>query len=322
MLAKWGERNMLRVLFPALWTEDRGGSHLTADEQRIFYEQGIRPAVVETSPEDATDWPTTYRDELWRARNRKGGFALGTRPIASWNVWSFGQTLRRKLINGGIHWAADMVFFHQVRGVKSTSVHTMDGQAAQAAYAEFLQAVNLDIPEGETDWWIDVGLEFCAPGLCLQWRTDSHFHVVQDALDIRVGDAQRITTLGSGKYSIDFNSHLTGVAGCRVEPGSRAEGPFQARYLQMYTTDKSVVYHPEGRTYGKALTGKDVLNAKEDPAFCTGLYSAYVHARENIDSNARLEVRVPVSQAYSVLTRFGVRLMWDSLLGIPRNVWW
>ena len=76
---------------------------------------------------------------------------------------------------------------------------------------------------------------------------------------------------------MDLSAHLTGLSGCRIEPGRRAEGPGEVRYLQMYTTDKSVTYHPEGRHHGKVLTGKDVLSAKEDPAFCTGLYEAYVH---------------------------------------------
>src|SRR6202035_1512265 len=37
-LARWGERNMLRVLFCALWSQDRSNVQLTQEEQREFYE--------------------------------------------------------------------------------------------------------------------------------------------------------------------------------------------------------------------------------------------------------------------------------------------
>lgn len=312
---------MIRVLFPQLWSNDRDNSQLTQEEQRIFYEKGVHPAIVEISPEDATDWPTNYDSELWRARKRKGGFTFSTRPVAEWNIYTLSRTLRRKL-EAEVAWAKDFKFLHQVRGVKLATVHGANRDAAETALEEFKETNCLDIDPDETSWWIDVGMEYCWQGRCLQWRTDSHFHMARHVLAIPGPDADRITSLGSSKYERDLSSHFTGLSGCRIKPGVRAQGPYQACYLQMYTTEKSLTYHPEGLHHGKALIGSDVIKAKENIPFCDGLYNTYVQARETNDSNARIEIRVPLSHASAVLTDIPSCVVSDSLVGVPRGTWW
>jgi len=181
--------------------------------------------------------------------------------------------------------------------------------------------MNIKIPAADTQWWIDVGLEFFSEGLCLQWQIDSHYHIAKDVLGIREADAIRITSLGSSKYQRDFSAHFTGLSDCRIKPGTQAEGVYHAQYFQMHTTDKSITYHPEGHHHGNVLSSQDVLKAKGDSPFCSGLYSTYVHARGHVDLNAHLEVWV-ISKATLVLTTFSSQLLWSSLIGIPRSNWW
>lgn len=48
-LGKWGTHNVLRVFILMLYSEERG-PQLTQDEQRIFYKQGLRPAIEMLTP--------------------------------------------------------------------------------------------------------------------------------------------------------------------------------------------------------------------------------------------------------------------------------
>ena len=308
-----------------MWNARRTGVQLSAEEQAELYEKGIRPAIVALG-EDATDWPATYQDELWRARRDKGGFAFRAVPLGEWCLPLFGDRLREELEERGVNWAFGFKFMHQVRGVKAATHHSPLGRNPQGALDEFLAMVNLSTigndDGADDDWWIDVGLEIHSPGHCLEWRTDSHASIVEHVLRISTQRSQEITSLGSSKYSRDISSHLVDVSGCRIEPGVRSCGPFRAKYLQVYTTDKSPTYHPQGQFHGKAIKGEEVLNAKETPAFCRGLYDAYCNSAAHHDSNARIEVRVPLQYGSLVLRSFPDALIRGALLAFARAVWW
>jgi hypothetical protein len=307
-----------------LWDARRTDVRLSAEEQAELYEKGIRPAIVALG-EDATDWPATHRDELWRARRDNGGFAFRAVPLGEWCLPLFGDCLRENLEERGVNWAIGLKFMHQVRGVKGATRHSPQGNNPQAALNEFLDMVNLSTinnNDGADDWWIDVGLEIHSPGYCLEWRTDSHPSIVEQVLRITPQQSQAITSLGSSKYSRDISSHLVDVSGCRIEPGERSRGVYRAKYLQMYTTDKSPTYHPQGQFHGKAIKGEEVLNAKGAPAFCRGLYEAYCNSADHHDSNARIEVRVPLRFGNLVLRNFPDALIRGALLAFLRTVWW
>jgi hypothetical protein len=322
---KWGERNAIRIVFPGLWNADRTSVQLTNEERKDLYEKGIRPAIVSLH-EDSTEWPATYEDEVWRARRKKGGFAFRGVPLGDWCLPHIGQRIREELQNRDVHWANGFKFMHQVRGLKSASRHSPLANNPLAALREFLETIGLStIFDGndESDlWWIDVGLEVHCPGYCMQWRTDSHAEVVQHALQLTAGQGQRITTLGSSKYSRDLCSHLLDVSGCRIELGVQSCGLYKAAYLQMYTTDKSSTYHPQGRSHGKSMSGEEVLKAKEPPAFCRGLYESYCNSAQHHDSNARIEIRVPLEFGHQVLRGLPDTIIRSSLLAFERAVWW
>jgi hypothetical protein len=316
---------MLRMVFPCLWSPERHSTYLTQDEQTVIYERGIRPTVAQLMPQDLSDWPATFNGEMFRARTLRGGLALTTKAVASWNVWRFGESLKRNLEESGVEWARGMIYAHQVRGMKHATQHTVSQEAAGTSLEEFLHDMAIDIPnEEQANWWIDVGLELCALGHCLQWRTDSHFHVFKAISAIDSTNAERATSLGSKKYHRDLSAHFTGLSGCRIEPGVRAAGRHDIKYFQMYTTDKSITYRTSGGQHAIAIQGSQAIKAGSGnpPAFCGALYKLYSEAREVTDSNARVEIRIPLSQATRVLVSWPDDLSRNSLVLLSRSDWW
>lgn len=313
---------MIRVLFPGLYADGRS-VFLTQDEQKIFYEQGFRPAVVELLDASAADWPPDYKSEMFRARSHNGQLSFMTKILPEWHVNLLGDTIRECLRTNEVPWGEGLVFLHQIRGVKNSSQHTPLEEDGDVALEEWLDGNFLrkeDLLSG--DWWVDVGLQISSDEKdCLAWRTDSHFHLVKEVLQIPEHQAHRITSITSTKYTRDMTSHLTAVSGCRISPGARAEGPFSVQYLQLYTTDKSLTYRQERGHHGKFITCGDVLLGKAE-SYCDNLYNVYLAAMNDNFSLARVEIRVPIKHVTSVLLDFRHSMIRQWLVSFPRIVWW
>ncbi|KAJ3924830.1 MAG: hypothetical protein NXY57DRAFT_1044611 [Lentinula lateritia] len=146
--------------------------------------------------------------------------------------------------------------------------------------------------------------------------------MVKEVLKISEANASRITSLGSSKYQKDIVSHIMDVAGCRIEPGSRAQGEYEAVYFQLYTTDKAITYNPEGRHHGKAISTNLAMGPTQPPTFISGLFELFTDAMTRNSSNARIEVRVPIRHATRVLVTIDVDLVRRNLLAFPRSTWW
>jgi hypothetical protein len=319
---------MIHIFFPRLtgtgMDEGRGSPRLTPDQLRTFYISCLRPSIATLLPENVSDWPASYDTEMFRARKRTGHVSYQTKLVQPWALRLLPDTMRTQLLVNGIDWAQDFFFLHTIRGTKHGTQHSWDAESAKIALHEYLLDARIPlVATEEGTWWIDVAVEISSDeGACLQWRTSSHFHVVQEVLRISHNHAKRITSIGSSKYARDLVSHLTAVSGCRIEPGIRACGRFQAAYVQMYTTDKAITYNPEGIHHAKSITINDAMGRTQPPSFATGLFGVYKDAVENNSSNARVEVRVPLDFADSVLLGLNINLIRDSLLSFTPGEWW
>jgi hypothetical protein len=319
-------RHSIHIFFPGLVSNERESPLLTEDEIATFYEKGLRSYIKKFDKERASDWPPDYKSEKFRATKKKGQSSFRNVMLSDWLVKDFGVNLLKCLEENGVEWAKDFFFIHTIRGTKNPTAHNLTREGAHNALKVMLKEAFIP-PSALEDgsWWIDVGLEFHSlheDPHCLQWMTVSHPHVVQNALDIDARDATRITTLGSTKYSRDLASHLPGVSGFRIEPGPRAKGPYQAAYLQIYTTDKSVTYHPQGHSYAKEVTIWEAMGDKQPVPFLMDLYTTYCKAAKETSSNARMEVRVPITFAEEVLMDIDATVIWKSLISVPREQWW
>jgi hypothetical protein len=315
---------MLRVFIPDLHNPHTRSPFLSQEDHRIFYEYGLLPAVRELCEDRADEWPTTYTDEMYRARGRNGTLSFQTKRIPAWNVEDLGKTIRSKLHEAGIPWAARIIFLHQIRGVKDSNIHSVDEVAATRALEEFLMEENLDENAVFTGgaWWIDVGIQVSSHAKsCLAWRTDSHGKIVQQICNINVQNAVRLTSVGSSQYTRDMTSHLPQVSGCRIEPGVQGRGPFQVAYLQLYSTDKSVTYRLDQGRHSKFITCADAIRGKANQ-FINGLYSAYRNAIDNNYGQARMEVRVPIAFCKNVLVDLDRNVICRGLVSFRSMEWW
>lgn len=196
-------------------------SLLTQEEQTVFYDFGLRPAIQELMPAEASEWPTSYASQLFLARKFKGALSFGTKAVGEWNVLLLGGAIRHHLVRHGYNWGRSLLFLLQVRGTKHTTSHGLSANSAEQALDHFFNEISIPMHAAEDgEWWIDVGVEFWSElGCCLQWRTDHHGHIYQFISDTDAERANRVTKLGSSKYARDMVAHLPSVSGCRVTPG-------------------------------------------------------------------------------------------------------
>lgn len=121
---------MLRVFIPELYNDDRS-QFLSQEEQKIFYKEGLRPAVVRLTPGVANEWPATYDDKNFRARGANGRLCFQTKVLPDWLVPHLGDCIRESLTDSGHTWGEGLVFLHQIRGVKHGNTHSLSRGAAR-----------------------------------------------------------------------------------------------------------------------------------------------------------------------------------------------
>ena len=288
---------------------------------------GFYPAVRRLMKEHAEDWPATYEGELFRARGSSGKLAFQTKIFPANLVPYLGEAIRQELMAKGIDWGASIVFLHQIRGVKSATRHNLDMSVnltatAQEAFKNFLEKYSL--PFGvvnSPNWWIDVGLEISSYEQCLAWRTDGQAEVIRWLLGLRQDQAQELTSIRCTQYTRDMTSHLPNLSGCRISPGSRRRGPLEARYVQLYLTDKSVTARPDNHRHAKYLSGQAILSGTAEP-YLAELYELYRSSIQTVRSHARVEIRLPIAHALKPLLDFGPQLAKKTLVAFTPNTWW
>ncbi|KAJ3555369.1 hypothetical protein NP233_g12227 [Leucocoprinus birnbaumii] len=339
-LGSMGDRRQLNVFFPKLWTPElakRGLPWKISEEKRTFwYERAFRPAIAALLGDHiASEWPPTFAAEKLRAaKNRKGPIPnetmASTRLIPQEAVGHLADAIRRELTydvfidDEDREWVSDFFFIHTIRGVKDANRHRVDPQLAEMAVERFTNMSHLVHNHHLKGlWYVDIGIEISSPlGRCLQWSTAGHCSVVEEVLHISTAHADRITTLSSSKYSRDLVSHLSDVSGFRIVPGPQAQGPFQAAYVQAYTTDKTLTSNREGQHFVKFIERKDALGLKQPPTMISSLHDIYTQAQEKNSSKARLEVRVPWAHGKYVLTEFNPAIIENALYSFTREEWW
>jgi hypothetical protein len=307
---------MIRIFFPALYNTGRTSLQLSRQEKADFYNKVLRPAAVDSCFEAGGSWPSTYDDELFRARGDRNGFALGTKIIAEFNLDDFNDRLLHHLHT--IPWGKGAMFMTQVRGLKDGTYHDPTYLDARAALERFLD--NLDTSSGL--WFIDVGLELSEQGKAYQWRTNGHRHVVRSVLGVSEAQANRMTNTDGRHYAKDPSSHFTDLAGFRLTPSHM--GPYKVHYIQLYTTDKSPIYHQSSWRSAKHITGNMAMIGGADglPTYVSQLYEVYNNAKDTLDCAARVEVRVPLDHALDVLLDFEREIQERALVAFKRKDWW
>jgi hypothetical protein len=297
---------------------------MTQEQQKVFYEQGLRPAIAEILSIEVQEWPSSYRDEFWRATGRNGQLRFSTRVVPKDRIHLLADAIRACLLANGVPWHDGLVILHQVRGVKHASSHAPTAFDARDQLRDFMHANTLNYRRLRTaaTCYVDVALTVISDdGKCLAWQTTSHFTLVRDILGISHSDALRITSLGSSKYTRDMTSHLPEVSGWRIAPGVRAAGIYDCRYFHGYNTEKALTARQEKGRHAKFLECPDIFKGKADD-WIDSLYQLNLNAIDSNLSTARMEVRVPLSNAKRVLLDVDEEVLRFSLIKVHPTVWW
>ncbi|KAG6819602.1 hypothetical protein H0H93_010371 [Arthromyces matolae] len=333
-LGRFGPRHHIHAFFPLLAvSQRRNGSsphQLTRRERQIIYEHGIRPAIEFLLGDQVSEWPATLETEEIRAKKHLGGYAFATKVIPSEVVEPLAQIIRGfiqsdpELSAADRAWASDIFFLHTVRGTKNVTSHRVEVGATHQALEDFLASSHLppDLMSRGT-WYIDVAIEIIsASNRSLQWVASKHSNLVQEFLVTEPRHAQRITSIGSSKYAIDVSSHITGLAGMRCSPGVLGQGQYQCKYVQLYTTDKAVVYNIDYGHHAKFLTTKEAMADRQPAPTISGLHTIYEQATTSNPSHARAEMRVPLQFATRALVFLDSAALRSGLCSFDTADWW
>jgi len=182
---------------------------MSQEQQKMFYEQGLHPAIAQLLPVEVLEWPSSYRDEFWHAMGHNGQLRFSMRVVPKDVVPLLADAIRACLLANDVPWHEGLAILHQVHGVKHLSSHAPTALDAQDQLREFMDNNTLNYRQlrNAATCFVDVVLTVISNnGKCLAWQTSSHFILVHEVLGLPNQTTIRITCLGSSKYTCDMTS--------------------------------------------------------------------------------------------------------------------
>ncbi|KAF8321881.1 uncharacterized protein EI90DRAFT_3157848 [Cantharellus anzutake] len=358
-IAKIGTRVTIYLFFPRLWIKPSVVSLTNAQVDEV-YASVIKPAAVKANSHiDAGLWPPTLDGERFRSISGRRAIFQSTIQLPGHCVTDFGVSVM--LAASNLSYGEDAFFLVDVRGHKSLSRHMprdvhqglrddddQDGQGTLEEWIEHHSSIalqnfcsQLDMlglyqnAYDDTETWIDVAIEVRADSgdMMTAWRTDKHRllveHIVGE-LGLDTDDPELMAALDSHmnptkrRYIRDCISALTGISGFRYKPQGDATS---ALYIQAYTNEKSLFARP-GSAEKTILVPTGALLApltqKDPSSWYSEMYNIYNSAchDEGYCNSARIEARVPISEAHQALRMLNPATMAQCITCIqPRDYW-
>lgn len=324
-LGKIDRRHITRIFFP--WFCEKGENPAIRTEMRTYiYEKCLRPAILHVDPFNQSRWPITYGEAMKLYRDEKGQFHFGSIDLPPRFLHEFSTKLLELLQKH--ERLKDAFFLHEMRGMKGGTHY--DNAADPAARKKAVEFVFRDLDFSrltEDDWFLDVGTEFSCQGFVLQWLTVGHRYVLQTALPSASPEQISAILQSSQQFKLDIAAQLGDLGGFRSEPGSRGAKD-KVSHLITYQTDKAATYQLHNGIFKRrkawnVLPGWDKKYWKKMEWIAQTFETcAGDTERSPLESNARLEVRVPLSKAYGALLDFPESVARQSIAAINPQVFW
>ena len=261
-----------------------------------------------------------YRDQLGRIHE-------GSLDIPSNLLFELAPAYLRRLADLKPYFK-DAYFIHEFRGWKGATVHDpFDNQDRQAAMHKITDILALDQLD-QSQWHIDIGLEFGIPDHVVTWSHAGHYTLLSHCLPSL--DMDQIHHLMDKTAQIDHMMHLNDLTGFRCTPGHKGRDD-QVSYIQAYSTEKAMSYQLHNGLFAevdpRALLSKtnlkDLLNKVERMSAvlfeCTADGQDHNCAQEG---TARVEIRVQLSEALTSFARYPGGILENCLVAIPAKFWW
>ncbi|KAI9451895.1 hypothetical protein HD554DRAFT_2207873 [Boletus coccyginus] len=298
-------RSVIRVFFPRMYGRYDSRA-IPSQDLELIYDRCLRPLVRRHMQNMAAHWPASYSSAIALYRDQNGRIHEGSLDIPSHVLDAFGRQYLSKIRHLRPYFR-DAYFVHEFRGWKAATVHDpRSEQDRQLALEQFTDVLVMDKID-QTNWFIDIGLEFGCPNHVVSWADSSHESLL--ALCLPSVPQQEIDALVNNTKG-------------------RTDKVF---YIQAYTTEKTMSYQLHPGLFSpldpKALLTteclKDLLQKIEKMSKilfeCTADGDEHRHAQEGC---ARLEVRVALSKALTALTTIPDGIHRHCLVPLPAKSWW
>ncbi|KAG1853675.1 hypothetical protein F4604DRAFT_1591418, partial [Suillus subluteus] len=326
-LGKVQQRHVVRIFFPRLYNADWPVEQLPQDKLALIYDRCLRPTMMEVVPESRDKWPTTYAAAHAQSRSCTGSLAFSSTDIPWYRLDEVATTLLAKLADLGPAFR-DAYFGHELRGTKGATIHNgRDQDERRLAMEDLFEHVDVDSLDGE-QWHVDIALTIGVPGHVVTWRESSHHELLSHLMP--AASAQQISRLINSKtrFHLDRALQVKEFAGFRATT-THLRDIDGLSYVQAYCTEKNVTYSLNPgvfrRRHAKELLQKKTedriikdMDTMSDIFFeCAG--EGEVEGR---DGCARLEIRVPLTDAMNTLSTLPEELVQRCVVAIDRRVWW
>lgn len=290
----------------------------------IIYDQCLRPVLQEVIPDHQAHWPVSYAAALALYRGDRGQLHHGAVDIPAHHLHNFGELLLASFENH--EKLKDAFFVHEFRGLKSATVHDpTDAMDVEVAYTEMLTGVDVERVD-MSKWYLDVGLEIRQDGHVLQWRRNSHQHLLRYLLP-SVLEREIENVLGSDhKFKLDIAAHTEELAGFRCCPGNTGKQDHVA-YINVYTTDKSVSYQLHNglfhRRHAYSVLPGDIDGFLKDiDTICDTFLACSGRDGAGQEGSCRIEVRVPLNRFENILVNIPYDILHVGIVSYPLTIWW
>ncbi|KAG9098556.1 hypothetical protein FRC06_006227 [Ceratobasidium sp. 370] len=313
---------LIRIFFPRLERGPSGSNCLSEGKLQLLYDHAVRQAAMDALPEELTgNWPAVWDDEMFRAADNGRGTARGR------HVQHTGRDVHSAYLNGFVgrirqlvdakeelEWARSFFFLVEMRGLKTRdgSMHPppdpdiiFDGDVDMENPR--VQAVDRTLSCFHTEafeedcWFLDLGLNFRLPSPqggydCPLPAVEAHAAILAHILETDMETCLRWVQGRGGYYQRDELAQLKVVAGFRfANPDPTGTG---VCYIQLYTSDKSIIYNLNLPNHARRVTTQQVLENwnKVRKEHFQPLLAAFENASGAHEMYVRLEVRVEFGQ--------------------------
>ncbi|GAB1526324.1 hypothetical protein RhiTH_009491 [Rhizoctonia solani] len=331
----------VRMVFPGLYArrQAQGANFVDQDLVAELYNKAIYPAAKVALPsKNLQNWPPSFKAEAFRAGKDSGGVTFAPQGVPEEYANAFFEGVHAAIDNTPeLDWAVDFFLQIQVQGTKDATSHTVHvpqestisrGLVAAEAGPEVgpdqetafrrertrqivraLRPLELRKLKAE-NWWIDIAttISLDDPSHSLLIRKQTHGRFISLLTGLSITKAEDIIRRGPrGGYSFDEFFHTGLFGGFHLELPSSSGSPWKTPYIQVYTTDKTLTSHKDGKKFSKELEPNHVFRSMRnvEEKFLEPLINVTKEARsEERPIWVRAETRVPLPFAWDVHRKF------------------
>lgn len=326
-LGKVALRGVIRVFLPRMYRQSDTNAIPTATLATI-YNKCLRPTVHDLLPTMASHWPADYDSAIALYQTQNGQIRPGTCDIPVHLLDSFAEQFLERLKNNLGSDGRDAYFGHELRGLKGTTVHDPTDQSArERGFDQLTQCLDLDAIE-QSEWHLDVALEFGYPDAVMLWKKDAHETLINRLLPN--AQPQRLNNITDKRcYYLDSVMQLKDLAGFRLDATHCGEDD-DILYIQAYHTEKSVSYQQHvgvfrRRTAEVLLNTPTIEKLVRDFEKISDVLQTCSDPPNNVPQIGctRLEIRIPLSKANEkFIGGLPNYMIQTSMVGVRCVHWW